>query len=91
MGVYMTKKVCDPNKIIAQLHRVEGQVRAIERMYLAQRPVEEIVRVVMAARAALDASARMLITDKVNGCYRGHGLVKRQELLDLIDSLFQHT
>ena len=87
----MQKKVCNPNIIISQLHRIEGQVRAIEKMYQEQRSVEEIVRVVMAARAALDATAKMLITDKVNGCYRGRGLVKRQELLDLINSFFQHT
>ncbi|MFA5127086.1 MAG: metal-sensing transcriptional repressor [Patescibacteria group bacterium] len=87
----MTNKICQPEKIIAQLHRIKGQVEAIEKMYHEQRPIEEIVRVMKAARASLDSVAKNLITDKVNGCYRGPNLVKRRELLALIETFFHHT
>ena len=88
---YMTNKICQPEKIIAQLHRIEGQVQAIEKMYNEQRSIEEIVRVMKAARASLDSVAKNLITAKVNGCYQGPDLVKRKELLALIETFFQHT
>jgi DNA-binding FrmR family transcriptional regulator len=98
MGVYinnnfikMKAQVCQPEKIIAQLHRISGQVKAIEKMYLEQRPVEDIIRVVFASRASLDAVAKNLIAAKLNGCYRGQTMLKRKEVLDLIDTFFQHT
>lgn len=87
----MKKQVCQPAKIIAQLHRIAGQVKAIEKMYNEARPVEEIIRVVLAARASLDSVAKNLISAKLNGCYRGQSTPKRREILDLIDTFFTHT
>lgn len=85
----MNKKVCHPQKINSQLHRIEGQIRAIEKMYAEQREVEEIVRVVMAARASLDSMTRLLITDRVNGCYQSNNKDKKKELNKLIEILFK--
>lgn len=87
----MQTKACQPEKIIAQLHRISGQVKAIEKMYTEERPVEEIIRVVLASRASLDAVAKNLIAAKLNGCYQGQVITKRREVLDLIDTFFQHT
>ena len=85
----MNKKACHPQKINSQLHRIEGQIRAIEKMYAEKREVEEIVRVVMAARASLDSMVRLLITDKVNGCYGSKTADKKKELNKLIEILFK--
>lgn len=85
----MNKQVCHPQKIYSQLHRIEGQIRAIEKMYGEKREVEEVVRVVMAARASLDSVTRLLITDKVNGCYQSGGKSKKKELNKLIEILFK--
>ncbi len=86
----MTKK-CNPEKIINQLHRIEGQVRSIEKMYNNKRDIKEIVSVVMAARASLDSVTRLLVADKVNGCYDKDQIVKREELEKLISVLFHTT
>lgn len=85
----MKKEVCHPQKINSQLHRIEGQIRAIEKMYAEKREVEEIVRVVLAARASLDSMTRLLITDKVNGCYGSKTAGKKKELNKLIEILFK--
>ena len=49
------KKICKPERIISQLHRIEGQVRAIEKMYNDKRGIEDIICQVKAARASLDS------------------------------------
>ncbi|PWB38795.1 MAG: hypothetical protein C3F02_01755 [Parcubacteria group bacterium] len=87
----MKKLVCQPKKIFAQLHRIEGQVRSIEKMYEQKRSVEEIIRVVLAARASLDSMTRLLVNDKINGCYDRKMVVKKEELSRLIDVLFDIT
>ncbi len=87
----MKKNVCSPAKIISHLHRIEGQVGSIEKMYTEKRDVEEIVRVVLAARASLDSVTRLLVNDKVNGCYDASKVVKKKELLKLINVLFKIT
>ena len=84
-------KKCDPTKIAQQLHRIEGQVRAIEKMYIEKRDIEEIVRVVKAARSSLDSVTQALVDDKVSGCYDGKKVVKKQELTKLIKVLFDIT
>lgn len=88
---YIENNKCQPEKIMAQLHRIEGQVRSIETMYNDQRNVEEIIRVVKAARASLDSVAYLLVANKVNGCYDKGTLVQKKELLNLIDVLFDIT
>lgn len=85
------KKQCNPSKIISQLHRIEGQVRSVEKMYNEKRDIEEIIRVVKAARASLDSVTRLLVADKVNGCYSKNAVVKKDELIKLIDVLFDIT
>lgn len=85
------KKECKPEIIVSQLHRIEGQIRAIEKMYKGKRSIEDIICQVKAARASLDSVTRLLVDDKVNGCYDGHRVVKKKELLKLIDVLFDIT
>jgi len=86
----MNKKVCNPEKITSHLHRIEGQVRSIEKMYNEKRDVEEIVRVVLAARASLDSVTKLLVNDKVNGCF-GKKKDSKNELKKLINIFFKIT
>jgi DNA-binding FrmR family transcriptional regulator len=87
----MSETKCEPGKIISQLHRIEGQVHSIESMYQAKRDIEEIIRVVKAARASLDSLTKLLVVDKLNGCYDKEVIIKRKELTKLIDVLFDIT
>ena len=85
------KKTCQPEKITAQLHRIEGQVRAVEKMYKNKREIEEIIRVVKAARCSLDSVTKLLVDDKVSGCYDSKKVVRKKELTKLINVLFDIT
>lgn len=85
------KKTCQPERIISQLHRIEGQVRAVEKMYNDKRDIKDIVCQVKAARASLDSVTKLLVDDKVSGCYDSGRVVKKKELLKLIDILFDVT
>ncbi|MBP9802051.1 metal-sensitive transcriptional regulator [Patescibacteria group bacterium] len=84
----MQTQTCDPQKILTRLHKVEGQVRSIEKMYQEKREVEEIVRVVLAARASLGALTKMLINEKVHGCFDGKQITNKKDLEKLVDILF---
>jgi DNA-binding FrmR family transcriptional regulator len=56
-------------RIEARLSRIEGQVRGIRRMYEDGRPCLEILDQLSAARAALGATALLVIEDHVTGCF----------------------
>jgi len=84
-------KVCRPERIVSQLHRIEGQIRAIEKMYGDKRNIEDIICQVKAARASLDSVTKLLVDDKVSGCYDSGKVAKKKELLKLIDVLFDIT
>ena len=85
------KKTCKPERIVSQLHRIEGQIRAVEKMYNETRNIEDIICQVKAARASLDSVTKLLVDDKVSGCYDGTRVAKKKELLKLIDVLFDVT
>ncbi|MBU1202617.1 metal-sensitive transcriptional regulator [Patescibacteria group bacterium] len=82
------KKACCPEKIISQLHRIEGQIRSVEKMYNEKRDIEEIIRVVKAARASMDSLSKLLVDDKVSGCYDGKKVIDKKQLSKLINILF---
>jgi len=87
----MNNKVCNPKEIVSQLHRIEGQVRSLEKMYNKKRDIEEIVRVVLAARASLDSVTKLLINDKVSGCFDNKEVNSKEELKELISIFFKTT
>ena len=82
------QEICNPKKILAHLHRICGQVEAVEKMYQEKRDLEEIVRVVLAARASLGSVTKLLIADKVNGCFDGKKITNKKDLNKLVDILF---
>ena len=51
-----------------RLHRAEGQMRGVQRMLDEQRPCEDVVTQIMAARAALDEALRLILTERVGEC-----------------------
>lgn len=79
---------CEPEKIKAHLHRIEGQVKAITTMYEEKRAIEDIVPQVLAARASLGAVTKLLINEKVHGCFDGKQVDSKKDLEKLVDILF---
>lgn len=53
-----------------RLRRAEGQVRAVQRMLDDERPCEEVVTQLLAARRALDQVIREVVTERVSECVR---------------------
>jgi DNA-binding FrmR family transcriptional regulator len=61
----------DKKKIANRLHRIEGQVRGIERMVGDDRYCIDILTQVAAVKTALDSLALQLLEDHVSHCVAG--------------------
>jgi CsoR family transcriptional regulator, copper-sensing transcriptional repressor len=55
-------------EVIQRLKRIEGQVRGIQRMVEEKRGCDEIITQVMAARAALENLAAIMVVTHVDDC-----------------------
>jgi CsoR family transcriptional regulator, copper-sensing transcriptional repressor len=58
----------DKDALIGRLHRIEGQVRGIERMLSDERYCIDILTQISAATTALDAIALKLLEGHVGSC-----------------------
>jgi DNA-binding FrmR family transcriptional regulator len=78
--------------LIKRLHRIEGQVRGIERMVESDRYCIDILTQISAVTTALEAVALQLLDDHVNHCVAGAfasgdeeaAADKTRELLDAV-------
>jgi len=75
--------------VVQRLHRIEGQVSGIRRMYEADRYCIDVLDQISAARAGLEAAAFLILEDHVNGCvteaiHGGKGREKTEELLEAV-------
>jgi DNA-binding FrmR family transcriptional regulator len=63
--------VADKDALIKRLHRIEGQVRGIERMVEEERYCIDILTQISAATTALESLAFRILDDHVNHCVAG--------------------
>jgi DNA-binding FrmR family transcriptional regulator len=61
----------DKQQIVKRLHRIEGQVRGIERMVEDDRYCIDILTQISAVSTALDSLAYKILDDHVNHCVAG--------------------
>jgi DNA-binding FrmR family transcriptional regulator len=61
----------DKDALIKRLHRIEGQVRGIERMVDEDRYCVDIITQISAITTALDAVAFKILDEHVNHCVAG--------------------
>ncbi|RDI73649.1 hypothetical protein Gocc_2562 [Gaiella occulta] len=61
----------DKDALIKRLHRIEGQVRGIERMVEGDRYCIDILTQIAAVRTALEHVGARLLEDHVNHCVAG--------------------
>ena len=61
----------DKEALVKRLHRIEGQVRGIERMVEDDRYCVDILTQVAAVNTALESLAFKLLDDHVNHCVTG--------------------
>ncbi len=63
--------VSDKQALVKRLHRIEGQVRGIERMVSEERYCIDILTQISAVTTALDALALKILGEHVNHCVAG--------------------
>jgi len=61
----------DKEALIRRLHRIEGQVRGIERMVEEDRYCIDVLTQISAVTTALDSLAFVILDDHVNHCVAG--------------------
>ena len=85
----------DKDKLLKRLHRIEGQVRGIERMVEEDRYCTDVLTQISAVNNALEALAFAILDDHVNHCVAGAiasgdedvAAAKSRELLDAVHRL----
>ena len=61
----------DKDALIRRLHRIEGQVRGLERMVEEDRYCIDVLTQISAVTTALDSLAFVILDDHVNHCVAG--------------------
>jgi DNA-binding FrmR family transcriptional regulator len=82
----------DKDSLVRRLHRIEGQVRGIERMVEDDRYCIDVLTQIAAVNTALESRAFRILDDHVNHCVAGalasgdavEAETKRKELLDAV-------
>jgi DNA-binding FrmR family transcriptional regulator len=82
----------DKDALVRRLHRIEGQVRGIERMVEEDRYCIDVLTQIAAVKTALESVAIKILDDHVNHCVadamasgeRGAAAEKSRELLDAV-------
>jgi len=63
--------VADKEALVRRLHRIEGQVRGIERMLEENRYCIDVITQIAAVNTALESLAFRILDDHVNHCVAG--------------------
>ena len=82
----------DKDALVRRLHRIEGQVRGIERMVEDDRYCIDVLTQIAAVKTALERVAMKILDDHVNHCVadamasgeRDAAAEKSQELIDAV-------
>lgn len=77
------------DEIVARLRRVEGQVRAVQRMIAERRDCHAIAQQMAAARSALDRATVQLMASSMAECLRPGGSVDERELSHLTETFIK--
>jgi len=84
--------VADKERHVKRLHRIEGQVRGIERMIEEDRYCIDVITQISAVTTALESLAFQILDEHVNHCVAGalasgdpaEAQAKSQELLEAV-------
>ena len=78
---------CDNKGYTDRIHRIAGQINALEHMFEEQRSAQEIVQQIVAARASLSSLAKFIVDAEVKGCLPHDS--SSEPVAKLVDSLFK--
>jgi DNA-binding FrmR family transcriptional regulator len=84
--------VADKEALVKRLHRIEGQVRGIEKMVEDERYCVDILTQIAAANTALESAAFKVLDDHVNHCVSdalasGDAEVAAEKSRELLDAV----
>ena len=84
--------VADKEALVKRLHRIEGQVRGIEKMVEDERYCVDILTQIAAANTALESVAFKVLDDHVNHCVAdalasGDAEVAAEKSRELLDAV----
>lgn len=83
---------CDLKSICIRLHRINGQVTAVERMLNEKRDFVDILQQLVAARQAIDKVATLILESEAQGCLKsGKASTAKKELNRIATALFKIT
>ncbi len=83
---------CDLNSICVRLHRINGQVTAVEKMLNEKRDFVDILQQLVAARQAIDKVATLVLESESKGCLKSNKAIDaKKELNRIATALFKIT
>lgn len=78
---------CDNKDFLDRIHRIKGQVAALETMYDEKRSAQDIVQQIVAVRASLSSVAKLIVEAEVKGCLPSD--TSATPVAKLVDTLFK--
>ena len=78
---------CDNKDFLDRVHRISGQIAALEKMYDDRRVAQEIVQQIVAIRASLASLAKLIVEAEVKGCLPSDS--SGEPVSRLVDTLFK--
>ncbi|OGY90087.1 MAG: hypothetical protein A3B30_03325 [Candidatus Komeilibacteria bacterium RIFCSPLOWO2_01_FULL_52_15] len=79
--------MCDTKDFTDRLHRISGQISALEKMYVNKRNAQDIVQQIVAVRASLSSLAKLIVEAEVRGCIPSDA--SSVPVSRLVDTLFK--
>lgn len=76
--------------IVNRLKRVEGQIAGISRMISENKPCDEILNQLSAARSAIDKVALLMISNKMKECLK-EGYTNEESVNKALDVFRKHA
>lgn len=85
----MNEMKCDTKEFLDRVHRISGQIEALERMYQEKRTAQDIVQQIVAVRSSLSSLAKIIVEAEVKGCLPSD--TASVPVSQLVDTLFKVT
>lgn len=70
--------------IINHLHRIEGQVKALQKAIEESRDCESIITQFKATQSSFESCFSELLTDNLSKCLSAHDTIQMQKILKLL-------
>lgn len=77
--------------VLNHLHRIQGQLRAVERMMRDCKPCNDVVMQLMAARSSIEKLTLNILSEETDLCLRSKKREDHARIKDMASTLFKYT